>query len=99
MTAETQMPGRPKWATGPLYKKMLEIFPEHLTPLGVLDIQRLKVELEKSHEAIYKWLRQGKISPDNARDLIKVAALPENAAILAKHGRPAPVFEDFVSFF
>lgn len=99
MTVITRIPGRPDWAAGALYSKMLTTFPEHLTPLGVLDVQRLKKELGKSHEAIYKWLRNGKLTPDNAREIVRVANTESNVAALAKIGREPPVFEDFCPFF
>lgn len=98
MTVMTRVPGRPDWAAGDLYQNFLEVFPEHRTRLGVLDVQRLKGELGKSHEAIYKWLRQGKLTPDNAREIVRVAALPANAEALTNAGREVPVFEDFVRF-
>jgi hypothetical protein len=99
MDVKTRVPGRPDWTAAPLYQWFLTIFPEHLTALGVLDVQRLKVELGKSHEAIYKWLRQGKITPDNARDIVEAAAQPVNVAALAKLDRTAPTFEEFCRFF
>lgn len=99
MTASTRIPGRPEWAAGPLYNALMQTFPGHVTQLGVLDVQRLKRELEKSHEAIYKWLRQGKLTPDNARDIVRVAGSEANLAALAEAGRSPPTFEDFCRFF
>jgi hypothetical protein len=99
MTVMTRIPGRPDWAAGPLYNALLETFPKYRTTLGVLDVQRLKGELKKSHEAIYKWLRNGKVTPDNARAIVRVANLPSNVADLAEVGRQPPVFEDFCTFF
>lgn len=94
MISSPRVPGRPDWASGPLYTKLCDIFPLHRTPSGVLDIQRLKGELRRSHEAIYKWLRNGKITPDNARNIIAaVAANPPDVA-----GYVAPEFIDFASF-
>lgn len=100
MTVKTRVPGRPDWTADPLYLKLLDVFPEHVTPTGVLDVAgRLSTELGKSHEAIYKWLRQGKVSPDNARDIVRVANLPANVDALTKLSRKPPVFEDFCPFF
>jgi hypothetical protein len=99
MTVLTRIPGRPDWAAGALYNKLLDIFPKYRTTLGVLDVQKLKGDLKKSHEAIYKWLRNGKVTPDNAREIVRVANSPENAAALTEAGRQPPVFEDFCPFF
>jgi hypothetical protein len=99
MTVQTRIPGRPDWAAGALYNMLLGIFPTYRTTLGVLDVQRLKGDLGKSHEAIYKWLRQGKVTPDNAREMVRVANQPDNVAALAAVDRAPPVFEDFCPFF
>lgn len=99
MTVMTRIPGRPDWAAGALYSKLLDTFPTYRTTLGVLDVQRLKADLGKSHEAIYKWLRSGKLTPDNARELVRVASIESNAAALAAANRDTPVFEDFCPFF
>lgn len=98
MTELTRIPGRPDWAAGPLYNKLLEVFPQHRTTLGVLDVQKLKVAVKKSHEAIYKWFRNGKLTPDNARAIVKAANDEDNVAALAEIGREPPTFEDFVIF-
>ena len=99
MTVTTRIPGRPDWAAGPLYTLMMEIFPDHRTKLGVLDIPRLTGDLNKSHEAIYKWLRQGKMKPSNARAIIEAANSDENKEALAKAGRKVPEIEEFMPFF
>jgi hypothetical protein len=99
MTVMTRIPGRPDWAAGPLYNKLLDIFPTYRTPLGVLDVQKLKRDLGKSHEAIYKWLRNGKVTPDNAREIVRVATSESNVAALTEVDRQPPVFEDFCPFF
>lgn len=98
MTVMTRVPGRPDWAAGPLYALMLDIFPTYRTKLGVLDVLRMRNELSRSHEAIYKWLRQGKVTGDNARRLIGLASAEENLAALKEAGRKPPTMEDFLPF-
>jgi len=96
--SNTLVPGRPDWTAGPLYALMLSIFPEHRTKTGVLDVQRLRGETGKSHEAIYKWLRQGKMTADNARNVVTLANSKGNVAALAAAGRKPPKLEDFLPF-
>lgn len=93
--SSTQLPGRPAWASGPLYTKMCELFPDHRTPLGVLDIQKLKAQLGKSHEAIYKWFRTGKLSPDNARAIVSIKTGEPLDSIDIDH----PTFRVLAKFF
>ncbi|MBH0113215.1 hypothetical protein I5E68_09680 [Novosphingobium sp. YJ-S2-02] len=99
MTVMTRVPGRPDWTAGPLYTLLLESLPAHLTPSGVLDVQGLKSLVGKSHEAIYKWLRQGKLKPANARILIEIANKPANVEALRAAGREPPKIEDFLPYF
>ena len=94
----TSVPGRPEWTAGPLYNLLCDSFPTYRTKLNALDIQRLRTGLGKSHEAVYQWLRKGKLSPTNARKLIGLAAAPENATALKKAGREPPTLEDFLPF-
>ena len=70
----------PNWSKGPLYTFLTRIFPEHITPYNRLDVQRLRKELNKSHEAVYKWLRSGRLTPDNASALLHLANNAENTA-------------------
>lgn len=93
--SESLLPGRPAWASGPLYRKICDVFPDYRTELGVLDIQRLKGGLKKSHEAIYKWFRLGKITPDNARAIVSLATGAESADI----GIDNPLFRELAAFF
>lgn len=87
-----------EWAKGPLYLFLMETFPEHKTAMGVLDIQRLKVDLGKSHEAIYKWIRAGKLKPENANAIVALAGAEPNVTALAAVGRTPPKIEELVRF-
>lgn len=98
MTVTTRVPGRPDWTAGPLYQFLLDNLPAYITPLGVLDVQALKVPAERSHEAIYKWLRKGKLTPENARKVLEVMNGPKNVAALAENDRKPPKIEDFLPF-
>lgn len=98
MTVTTRVPGRPDWTAAPLYQFLLDNLPAYITPLGVLDVQALKVPVGRSHEAIYKWLRKGKLTPDNAREVLRVMEAPKNVAALAENDRKPPKIEDFLPF-
>lgn len=89
---------RPDWATSSLYNFLITIFPEHITPYNVLDVRRLRTDLGKSHEAVYKWLRAGRVTPANARKLCEIANQPGNLAALKKLGRTPPQIRDFDAF-
>ena len=89
---------RPDWATSPLYNVLITIFPEHITPYNVLDIRRLRTDLGKSHEAIYKWLRAGRVPSAAARKLCDIANGEDNIAALRKLGRTPPKIGDFDAF-
>jgi hypothetical protein len=58
---------------GPLNDLLWEIFPDHRTPQGVFDVQRLAADIERTNEAVYKWLRDNKITPDGVKRLCKAA--------------------------
>lgn len=64
---------RPAWSNAPLYVYLCEIFPKHRTILLRLDVEQLAEELGKSQEAIYKWLRKSRLTPDNAAALLDLA--------------------------
>lgn len=70
---------RPTWSNGPLYQFMLKIFPNHRTILLRLDVEQLAGELGKSQEAIYKWLRKSRLTPENADALLALANASDNA--------------------
>ena len=72
----------PEWDAGPLNQFLKKIFPSYITPYQRLDVQRLRTELDppKSHEAVYKWLRSGRLTPENAQALMKLANRPDHTA-------------------
>lgn len=96
MNPTATTPGRPSWTAGPLYRLMLDIFPERRTPTGVLDIKYLSDSLGRSHEAVYMWFRAGHLRPSNARAIVALAAQTDNAAALVRAGREPPRYEDFL---
>ncbi|MEG3175806.1 hypothetical protein U1872_06160 [Sphingomonas sp. RB3P16] len=66
--------GAQPWKKVGLYVFLLDLFPQHRSSSGLLDVRKLATELGKSHEAVYKWLRKSKISPANA-DAIRELAI------------------------
>lgn len=86
----------PDWSKGALYTFLTRIFPQHITPYNRLDVQRLRKELNKSHEAVYKWLRSGRLTPDNASALLHLANNAENTAARGGSTVLRSDFEDFV---
>lgn len=82
MMTDEQHARRPEWTNGPLYKFMMDIFPSHRTICNYLDVLRLSRELNRSHEALYKWLRKGKLTPENAVLILNLATASPNAALL-----------------
>ena len=89
---------RADWADGPLYTFMMETFPEHRSMYQILDVQRLKRELGRSHERIYQWLRKSKLTPGNARAICELANSEANVAALAKVNRTPPEIHQFNRF-
>jgi len=88
------------WAHGPLYTFLMDTFPTYRTVYELFDVKRFTAEPEigKSYEAIYKWLRRGKLTIDNARAIISLASRDDNAAVLAAAGRQVPEISDLVRF-
>lgn len=87
----------PDWDQGPLNLFLKRIFPSYITPYQRLDVQRLRGDLTpaKSHEAVYKWLRSSRLTPENAQALLRLANSPEN---LATRGNQALTIRDFDEF-
>ena len=98
MTTITATPGRPDWTTGPLYQLMFDALPTYHTKSGILDVLTLKDELKRSHEAVYKWLRTSRLTPENVRRIRGVINQPGNLAALSKLKRKAPDLREFDAF-
>ncbi len=89
---------RDQWADGPLYTFLSEIFPAYRTILGKFDVNRLAKDLNFSHEAIYKWLRKGRLAPQNAEKVLELALREDNLDVLLDHGATRPSIRDFDVF-
>lgn len=87
----------PEWDSGPLNLFLKRIFPTYISPYKRLDVQRLRADLvpSKSHEAVYKWLRSGRLTPENAHALRNLANTPAN---IAARGGTGVVLHDFDEF-
>ncbi len=70
----TSRPVRP-WASDPIYTFLMDRFPGYRTPFGTFDVVTFSTEPEisRSREAIYRWLRSGKMSLDSARRIIALS--------------------------
>lgn len=87
---------------GPLYKTLIQFFPlyvkEPFGPDPKLNVLRLQEATDKSHEAVYKWLRKSKLRPENVDLLVEIGNRPENLAVLQTFGRTPPTRETFLPF-
>lgn len=98
------MPNTPdeNFTDGPLYKMLVKVLPAYVqNPFGEspsLNVQRVREDVKKSHEAVYKWLRKSRLTPQNAEELVKLANRPENVKALTSLGRTPPTREDFLQF-
>jgi hypothetical protein len=86
------------WTDSPLYLYLMQIFPRHVTERGALDVKKLKTDIKRSHERVYQWLRDSKLTPGNAKAICALANTPDNVAALTEAGRTPPVIEDFNRF-
>lgn len=100
MESITTVPGRrPAWVNTPLYKLMSDTFPAYRTRSDVLDIDRLADDLDRSYEAVYQWLRAGRIKrASTARAIVALANREDNRLALADAGREPPQIEAFVPY-
>lgn len=89
---------RDQWADSPLYIFLSDIFPTYRTVLGKFDVLRLARDLSLSHEAVYKWLRKGSLSPQNANAVLDLALTLENIDALVASDMPRPELRDFDQF-
>jgi hypothetical protein len=87
---------------GPLYKKLIQVLPifvlDPFSETARFNVQRLIEATGKSHEAVYKWLRSSKLTPDNATMLVGIASSEANVAVLTTLNRPTPTLQDFLPF-
>lgn len=81
--------GRHDWEGTPIHVLLCELFPNHRSPLGYFDVARLSSELGLSYEAVYQWLRKGRLTPQNARTL---------AFHARETGSREPALSEFESF-
>ena len=66
---------RAEWRKRPLYKLLYSKLPwlRSKTQPELLDIHKLAGTIGYSHEAVYKWLRNGKMSPRGAKIVVKIS--------------------------
>ncbi len=91
------------WATQPLHKALVAALPtfvkEPFSANPRLDIQKLHRAVGRSHETVYKWLRDGRLNPRNAQKLCDLANTEDNLAVLRRLGRKPPKIQDFQQFY
>lgn len=86
------------WTDSELYMFLVNNLPGHLSSRGTLDVKKLKSDVGRSHERVYQWLRDSRLTPDNAKALCSLANTPENLAKLAEIDRQPPSIQDFYRF-
>lgn len=90
------------FTAGPLYKKLVQVLPifvqDPFSEAPSLNVQKLREATAKSHEAVYKWLRSSRLTPENATLIVNLANRTDNVAILAKLDREPPTINDFHPF-
>lgn len=82
----------------PLYRALVDFLPFYLNKRGNLNVRALKDDVGRSHETVYQWLRDNKLSPTNVKRLVEIAHRPENLAELKRLGRKPPENSDFSQF-
>lgn len=88
------------WKSFPLYGRLVECLPAYVTETRDLNVKKLHQALQMSHEGVYKWLRSGRLKPENAEAIVELATSDQaNRAALKAAGRKPPKFEDFTPFF
>lgn len=87
--------GQGIWTDNPLYLFLMQVFPLHRTKRNVLDVRGLSGDLDKSHERVYQWLRDQKLSSKNAKGLLALANSEPNASALRERGITPPEIRDF----
>lgn len=100
--ATAATPATDDFTNGPLYKKLVIVLPifaqDPFSESPRLNVVKLKEAAKKSHEAVYKWLRSSRLTPENADLLVNLANTLENQSILTKLDRPFPTRKDFETF-
>ena len=91
------------WADTPLHQALVGCLPafvkEPFSAAPRLDIPKLHKALGKSHETVYKWVRENCIKRMcNAQAIVNLASAPENAQALKRLGRTPPKVDDFYKF-
>jgi hypothetical protein len=89
------MPHVPAWKSEPLYAVLVDRLPSFVKPSGALNMKSLREALGRSPEALYKWLRTSKISPETAQQLLALAQTDNNRRLLRDAKRPGPRLQDF----
>jgi hypothetical protein len=88
---------------GALNKALIRFLPAYTDApfgdAGILKVKALEGPLNRSHEAIYKWLRANRLTPGNARRIVALANSPENLKALKLLGNKPPEIHDFLPFF
>lgn len=90
------------FTTGPLYKKLIEVLPAYVkdpfSESPELNVAKLISACNKSHEAVYKWLRKSRLTPNNAQQIVALANLPDNLKALKSLDRTPPTLKDLLQF-
>jgi hypothetical protein len=90
------------WTKGPLYVKLATVLPafvqDPFSATPKLKVLPLCAAINHSHEAVYRWLRSGKITPGGVTAIVAVANKPQNLSALKALDRVPPTREDFTDF-
>lgn len=64
-----------EWRKQPLYKLLFNRLKwlRSTTQTKLLDVHKVAAAIDYSHEAVYKWLRSGKLSPKGATAIVKAS--------------------------
>lgn len=79
-----------EWRQRPLYRVLYERLPWLRSKIhtGILDVHKLARAIGYSPEAVYRWLRRGKISPSGANVVVKKSRNKIAIQHLSRHVRP-----------
>lgn len=64
-----------EWRQQPLYRLLYNRLKwlRSTTQTKLLDVHKVAEAMGYSHEAVYKWLRSGKLSPKGAKAIVKAS--------------------------